>query len=534
MILDQIKRWVDDRFQWEFLKQKVIEKPLSKDIGWWYTLGSICLFLLVVQVLTGILLACNYDATLEGAYRSTEYIQNEMIGGWLIRGMHHWGSNLMVITVFIHMMRAFFHGGYKKPNEVTWIAGVFLMLLTVGMAFTGYILPWSDISYWAVTIGATTLEYFPYVGSWILNIMGGKQIGGITIGRYATFHMLLIPIMLAGFAGLHILLIQIHGEKGPPRKDDKDVGTQPFYPYQLAKDVVVCIIFLIVLIVLAKFVGLPESKPASPLASIDSVPKPEWFILFYYELLKMFEGKWIIIALTILPAAGISVLIFLPFYDRNEETAYLKRPIAISIGVAALVVVGYLTLIAHISTPLPGKFFAPDRSLKLNELAGMSLFEKNVCYCCHSIKGIGMKHAPDLWKVGTKRDKKYVTELLKDPDKVLGKGKMVKYYIDKYDIDALASYILSIDFMKYNEKIIEPPVYRGSYMLYREHISQILKKEGADKGKDDVTISYSKKSEEDIVNILKQNMQKLVAKTSVKEISNNEIARIAKYLSTLK
>ncbi|MDY6969081.1 MAG: cytochrome b N-terminal domain-containing protein [Spirochaetota bacterium] len=471
MEVKEKKSWIEDRFAWDFLKEKVIYKPLSKDIGWWYTLGSICLFLLVSQVITGIILACNYVPTLENAYSSAQYIQNEMAWGWLIRGVHHWGSNLMVIIVFIHMVRVFFHGGYKKPNEVTWIAGVFLMVLTIAMALTGYILPWTDISYWAATILSTCFEYMPIVGSWFANIVGGKEAGGVTIGRYAAFHMILLPLILGGFVVIHILLIQLHGEKGPPPKKGKDVGTQPFFPFQLTKDVVVCFITLVVLILLAKYVGVHEVKAAAPLADIDSVPKPEWFILFGYEMLKMFTGKWIIVFLTVIPIVGGLLIILLPFYDKNEENAYTKRPLAISCGVSILLILGYLTLIAHVSSPLPGKFFAPDRKLKSKELAGMALFEKNVCYSCHSIKGIGMKHAPDLWKVGAKRDLDYIKKLLKDPDSVLGKGQMVKYYMDEHDINALASYLISIDFMNYNEKIIKPEVFRNEYKKYRSNLS---------------------------------------------------------------
>ena len=466
------KRWVDDRLRWDFIKEKIIYKPLSRDIGWRHTIGSLALFLMISQVVTGIILAFNYVPTLESAYSSVQYIQNEMVLGWLVRGIHHWGSNMMLIVVFIHMARVFFEGAYKKPNEVTWVAGVFLIGTTAATALTGYILPWTDISYWAATILSTTMDYLPVVGSWAANILGGKQAGSVTIGRYAVFHMLLIPIALAGFAAIHIIMIQIHGEKGPPPKEGReDPGTRPFFPYQLSKDVIVAIAAFAFLVVLAKYVGVHEVKEAAPLADVNSSPKPEWFLLAGYEMLKMFEGMWIIIALTVVPAIIGILVLFLPFYDRNEEMAYLKRPIAIASGVTGLLILGYMTLVAHISTPLPGKFFAPDRALEIKELAGMALFEKNVCYCCHSIKGVGMKHAPDLWKVGVKRDKEYVEKLLKDPDKVIGKGKMVKYYIDKYDRDALVSYITSIDLINYNEKTVEPEVFRRAYRLYRSALS---------------------------------------------------------------
>jgi ubiquinol-cytochrome c reductase cytochrome b subunit len=461
------KTWIDERLQLDFLREKILYKPLSEDIGWWCTLGAVCLFLLILQVATGLVLALNYVPVIDRAFSSVEYIQNEMSFGWLIRGMHFWGSNMMLVAVFVHMMRVYFHAGYKKPNELTWVAGVFLIIFTAAMALTGYILPWSDISYWAATILSRCFDYIPVFGSLIANILGGKDPGGIAIGRYAVLHMLVIPAMFAGFTIIHIILIQIHGEKGPPPKEGKETGTRPFYPDQLSKDVVVVLIAFVMLIILARFAGVPKEKAAAPLAEINSVPKPEWFILFGYELLKMFKGKWIILAITAVPISGFLLLLFLPFYDRNPERAYAKRPIAMATGVSALLVLIYLTLVAHVSSPIPGRYFAPDRPLKIKELAGMALFEKNVCSSCHSITGIGMKNAPDLWKVGTKRDKEYLIKLLKDPDSVLGKGKMVKYYMDDIDLEALADYLRSLDFMHYHSKMIEPSEFRNAYKKYR-------------------------------------------------------------------
>jgi Cytochrome b subunit of the bc complex len=501
------------------LVKTFLYKPLSKDIGWWYTLGSLCLFLFSVQVVTGIILACNYVPTLEKAYESVEYIQNEMAWGWLIRGIHHWASHLMLIVVLIHMIRVFFHGGYKKPNGFTWITGVLLVFFTALMALSGYILPWSDRSYWAATILAKVFEFLPLIGTWLASAAGGIQTGGMTISRYCAFHMTLIPILIGITIATHLLLIQLYGEKGPPPKGDKEVGTQPFFPYQLSKDVIVSILMLVALVLLARYISVPVDAPAAPLASIGSVPKPEWFILFGYEILKMFEGKSIVLALTVVPVIGILIVLFLPFYDRNPERAYTKRPIAVSCGVGALILVLFLTLIAYISSPLPGKFFAPDRPLEVRELAGMALFEKNVCYCCHSIEGVGMKHAPDLWKVGTKRDANYIKNLLKDPDKTIGeKGKMVTYHLDSDDTDALVSYLGSIDFMRYERKVVEPAIFRSAYIIYKE-------------GKD-ITDTDIKGREEKIISLLTQNKEELTTKSPLAETSSEEIASIAKYFAT--
>ena len=503
---------------WELLKTKFFYKPLSKDIGWWYTLGSLSLFLFIIQVITGFLLAGNYVPTLADAYGSVAYIQNELTLGWLIRGVHHWASHLMVLTVFIHLLRAFFHGGYKNPNQFIWVTGLALFFLTALMALTGYILPWSDRSYWAATILSKVFEFLPLIGGRLANMVGGIQVGGLTLTRYGSLHMILLPMAILGVIATHVALIQIHGEKGPPPREGIEVGTQPFFPYQLAKDAIASLLMMAALFILARYVGVPADPAAQPLATINSVPKPEWFILFGYEILKMFEGKSIVWALTVLPLLGIAVLLFLPFYDKNPERAYTKRPLAIATGLGAVILVLYLTLIAEVSSPLPGKFFAPDRPLAVKELAGMALFEKNVCYCCHSIEGIGMKNAPDLWKVGTKRDVEFLRNLLKDPDKTLGKkGKMVKYHLDDADREALVSYLRSIDFTHYKATRIEPALFRSAHILYR-----------SEQGITDREVSGRTQQ---IAELLLKNKEELQEKSPLAKTSREEIARLAGYFA---
>lgn len=523
------KRWIDQSLAWDLLKTKFFYKPISEDIGWMYTLGSLCLFLFILQAVTGIILACNYVPTLEGAYKSVKYIQYEMVWGWLIRGIHHWGSHAMVIVVFLHMVRVFFHATYKTPNEFTWITGVFLMILTASMALTGYILPWSDRSYWAATILATIFGYIPIIGTWLSNFVGGVKTGEMTIGRYAAFHMLLIPISLGLTILIHIALIQIHGEKGPPPKKGRIVGTRPFFPYQLTKDIIVAISMFVLLILLARYAGVPADPPASPLAPINSVPKPEWFILFGYEILKIFTGKTIILAITVVPIVGILLLLLLPFYDRNPERAYSKRPIAISCGIVALVVILYLTLIAYISSPLPGNFFAPDRPLTVKELAGIALFEKNVCYCCHSIKGVGMKHAPDLWYVGLKRKPEWLERLLKDPDNTLrAKGKMVKYYLTQEEIDALVAYLSSIDFRHYKSKKVDPILFKGAYSFYQLGCLSCHRIGNEGIG-EDLLKSVKKLKKEDLVKyLLEDERHRALIK---REISKESVEKISAFLT---
>lgn len=520
----EITQWLNERMGLDIINKKFLYKELPENVGWWYTLGSLCLFLLAIQIITGIILACTYVPTIRQAYSSVAYIQKEMALGWLVRGLHHWGATMMILAVLTHMARVFFHAGYKRPNELTWMTGVCLVFLTIGMSLTGYILPWSDRSYWAATILATCLDYIPLIGPALVNFLGGKNPGEITIGRYAAFHMTLLPFLSGGAILIHLILIQFHGTKGPP-PGENGTGTRPFFPYQVFKDFIIMLVTLAGLILLASIAGVPFDKAAAPLAEVDSVPKPEWFLLFGYEILKMFTGNSIILVLTLMPALGFFLIFFLPLYDHNIEHSYLNRPIAISCGITTLVLLGCLSLTAYVSSPLPGKYFVPDRPLSMQEIAGVALFEKNRCYSCHSIKGVGMKHAPDLWKLGAKREAAYISSLLKEPDKILGKGKMVQYFFDNRDRAALTRYVFSLNLIRYDEKLIAQPFFKSAYLLYRTHT--MIRKNA-------YRAMSLKSKEEHIFNFLKKNKQIFQEQGQNKTLSDNNIREIAQYLAKLK
>jgi len=438
--------WLAERTGWDSVKEKVLYKQVPKRIGWWYTLGSIALFLFFVQAVTGFLLACSYTPSPEEAFRSVEYIENEMRLGWLIRGMHYRGSSGMVLVVVIHVFRTFCHATYKRPNEVTWMTGVMLLFLTLGMAFTGYLLPWSNISYWATTVAIFIVDSVPLVGSWAARLLGGTEVGAITLTRFYAFHVLLIPGLLVVIVGSHLLLVQHHGEMGPPPKGtEADKETQPFFPCHVSKDMAMWLVALGSLIALARYAGVPAAEPAAPLDS-SAVPRPEWYFLFYYQILKLFQGPWIIIGTTLIPVAVFLFLIALPLYDRNPQRMLSRRPFAAPLGVTAAILLVYLTMTGFFSTPVPDKYIGPNRQLTDRELAGAALFKKNSCSSCHSILGYGMKAAPDLWRVGAKRDTRWLKDLLRDPDLTLGKkGAMVTYHLEEKDVDALAAYLSSLN-----------------------------------------------------------------------------------------
>jgi quinol-cytochrome oxidoreductase complex cytochrome b subunit len=217
---DKTFAWLDERLGLEAIYGAVLDRKVPK-VNWWFTLGSASLFLFVMQGITGIFLTMYYVPDPQKAYDSIEYIMNGLAFGWLIRGIHHWGASLMVLVVFLHMLRTFFYGAYKYPREMTWITGVLLMLLTLGMGFTGYLLPWNQRAYWATTVGTAIAGSVPVVGDFILRVMrGGPDLSALTLTRFFSAHIWMLPAALAGLIGIHMYLIIRLGISHVPKEDE--------------------------------------------------------------------------------------------------------------------------------------------------------------------------------------------------------------------------------------------------------------------------------------------------------------------------
>jgi quinol-cytochrome oxidoreductase complex cytochrome b subunit len=212
--------WLDERLALTGISKAVFDRPEPKG-NWWNTLGSASLFLFLLQGVTGIFLTMYYTPSPDHAYDSIQYIMNGVAFGWLIRGIHHWGSSLMVLVVFIHMIRVFVTGSYKYPRELTWVIGVGLLIFTLGMGFTGYLLPMNQKSYWATTVGTSIAGTVPWLGDFILKVLrGGTDLSALTLSRFFSAHIWIFPAALAGLIGVHLFLIIKHGESEFPEKDD--------------------------------------------------------------------------------------------------------------------------------------------------------------------------------------------------------------------------------------------------------------------------------------------------------------------------
>jgi quinol-cytochrome oxidoreductase complex cytochrome b subunit len=212
--------WLDERVGLLAIWYAIFDRRIPK-VNWWFTLGSASLFLSVMQAATGVFLTIYYVPTPEEAYTSIEYIMNDVAFGWLVRGMHHWGATFMVVIVFVHMLRVFYYGAYKYPREVTWLTGAFLLLVTLGLGFTGYLLPWNQRSYWATAVGSSIVATIPLVGDFFLRVMrGGDELTILTLTRFYGVHIWFLPASLFGFIGAHLYLVVRNGISHMPKRDE--------------------------------------------------------------------------------------------------------------------------------------------------------------------------------------------------------------------------------------------------------------------------------------------------------------------------
>lgn len=353
--------WLDGRYDFSTVIDALMHVVIPTTAKTYY-LGGITLFLFVVQAITGILLAVYYQPTPDAAYNSILFIMNQVNFGWLIRSIHSWGANLMILFCVMHLLRVFFQAAYKTPREITWIVGVALLGVTLVFGFTGYLLPWDQRAFWATTVGSEIAGALPAVGEKLLVFLrAGTDISARTLSRFFGIHVLILPVTLASILVLHIVMVHQQGLADPKRKTEPKAGKGgqvdlapagdapppkllPFFPNYVLDEVIAWYMILAGIIVLVSVFPAGLEDPANPLRTPEHT-KPEWYFLFLYQALKLVPR---IIGVT-LPIVGGAILLFLPFIDRNPSAEPRKRPVAIVLGVITLIVILALTIWGWVS-----------------------------------------------------------------------------------------------------------------------------------------------------------------------------------------
>lgn len=297
-----------------FLAKKSVPKHRHSA---WYAMGGIALFYLVVQIITGTLLMVYYRPS--QPWQSVQRIVTEIPFGNVIRSIHHWAANLMVLALFLHMASTFFMKAYRPPREGTWLTGLLLMGLTMAFGFSGYLLPWDDLSFFATRIGISEIEKAPGIGGWLADLArGGTDVTVDTIGRFYPLHVVVLPLLVLTVVGIHLLFVQIQGVSAPdsfhklPPEKQKSVS---FFGEFLIGEIPVWILMGALLLFLATFVPRGLAPEADPVAAAPAGIKPEWYFLSQYQALKLFPGKLEVLGQALL--GGIPLLAFvLPFIDK--------------------------------------------------------------------------------------------------------------------------------------------------------------------------------------------------------------------------
>ena len=425
--LKQIYEWTDKRMQiGEPVKEMALHPIPNKTASWWYVFGSAAFVLLMLQIVTGILLALVYVPSAGEAWNSLNALNHQLPLGWFLRAMHGWGSNFMVAVVLIHMAQVFLFGAYKFPRELTWILGVFLLLMTLGMAFTGQVLRFDQDAYWGLGIGASIASRVPFVGGPLVHMMlGGPIIAGATLSRFFALHVFVIPGTLLVFALAHVwmvLKLGINDWPMPGRVVRRETymaeyhklaheDGRPFVPGGVWKDAFFSAAIIAAVAVCAAVFGPygPSGQPDPTI--IQTAPKPDFFFLWLYSVLSYLPPDLETPFLLVAPVVGIALLLGLPFYAAEGEKSWHRRPVAVLVLTSVAVGWGVLT---HLGTFTPwspkmdawsGGPAVPERythAASPIERQGAVVFQAKQCRNCHAIDGVGGQRGPALDTIATR------------------------------------------------------------------------------------------------------------------------------------
>ena len=475
-------RWLNERMDLAGVKRTLLDREVPDRLTWWHTLGSATLTVFVVQVVTGVVLATYYAASPDHAYNSIEFIQRDVAGGALLRGIHRWGSSAMVVLTLAHMIRVFSMGAYKFPREPNWLIGSLMLIFVFGFGFTGYLLPWDQRAYWATQVGTSIAGTTPIIGSQLVTFLrGGTQLGAATLTRFYAFHVLLLPLLLGGLVLIHLALVIRQGIA--PRTSALEIGAPPnttdaaypayyhvayaatkrtgvrFWPDVVGKDLIVSVIVIALIVLLALTFGAGLEPPADP-SDNSYVPTPEWYFLPLYQLLKVFPGRFESAVAVGVPSVLLITLLALPLFDRNSKRNLRHRPFAM---VSLVVLIGGSALLfgAAARDQQPITVAEAGRPLTSAERAGRALFSRQ-CTGCHLVGALavsenkvkeegkvpGKDRGPELTAIGLRHSGAWLHSFVEDPKRFRGDtAKMAAFgppVLSHQEIEEVARYLTSL------------------------------------------------------------------------------------------
>ena len=355
-VRDRLKSFFGSRYPLEtFAHFQEKQVPLHRHTFWYY-LGGTTLFLIFVQIATGILLLFYYRPTSESAFESVKFIMTKVEFGWLIRSVHAWSANFAILSAFVHLFSAYFLRSYRKPRELTWVTGCFLLFILLGFGFTGYLLPWNTLSFFATKVGTEITAQVPLIGRLLGRILrGGEEIGDATLARFFSIHVAVLPLLLFLVLGIHLLMVQFQGMSWPPGvAEEKKNRSLRFFPNFFLRDLVVWLFIFGIALSLSVYFPAELGQKADPFQPTPTGIRPEWYFLFLFQSLKLFpghigplEGEVVAIALIGLAGAGLILVPFLDVWSKRERWS----PFLILGVLALLYIVGATVLALRVPVP---------------------------------------------------------------------------------------------------------------------------------------------------------------------------------------
>jgi ubiquinol-cytochrome c reductase cytochrome b subunit len=461
----RLVEWLHARTGYRDAARVMFDEPLPPGTGWFFTLGSVLLALLSIQLLTGAFLTLYYAPTPDHAYDSVRFI-NGLGAGTLVRGLHHYGASFLVVAMAAHMLRVIAFGSYKPPREVTWLSGLALLGMVLAFALTGYLLPWDQRAYWATVVTINISKLTPIAGDIVASVLrGGSAIGALTLTRWYSAHVIFLPAALVLLVVLHLVLMRRQGISGPVRA--RAGSPTPFFPSQAARDVTMILLVVVALGAFAWHGAPPLEGPADP-TDATYIPRPEWYFLGLFQLLKYFPGKWEVVGAMVVPGVAAGFLALLPWIDRGPDRDPRKRRIvvtAVTVGTAC--VIG-LTALGWRDRPMSAA--SPD-TWSLREIGGRAFAQKLNCTRCHSEMGL----ADPLEGAPSTRGPEWIATHLADPEMIAPGLREPPAVVHEREAAAIVAYVRRASRQAYPGY---PPLVETSAVIFARYCVGCHKIEG--------------------------------------------------------